>query len=260
MSLAQSGRWTHPAFPAHASPGRRGCSPRAPNLGQRCPPPGASGESRTHLSGASDRSTHDTELPPAPMSLTLSLERAGTQQVHSGACEGHRRPCGERAEGPPSVRPCTGAAHSGSLCRRRAPPAPAPSSSAQGTPPRPLQRHLGTAHTSAGEPRDSHTVACPHDGILFGHKKKRGAGTCAVARRNLGTLYRRTAVKEARRCDSVYTERPGEINPRRQSRPVAAGAGCGGAQDTGGGCRGRGVFLCVAGMFWNRQNRGCSTW
>lgn len=32
-------------------------------------------------------------------------------------------------------------------------------------------------------------------------------------------------------------ETPGAINPRRQSRPVAAGAGCGGAQDTGG-CQG----------------------
>lgn len=80
-------------------------------------------------------------------------------------------------------------------------------------------------------------MACPHDGILFGHKKKRGAGACAVAQRNLGTLYRRTAVKEARRCDSMYTERPGEINPPRQSRPVAAGAGCGGAQHTGS-CQG----------------------
>lgn len=159
---------------------------------------------------------------------------------------------------PLGVRPCTGAAHRGSLCWRGAPlPRPPPP-----LPGEPL--HVPSSDTSEQPTRRQenpgiHTRWPVHMMEYYLAIKRNGVLARAPCIKEPRTLYRRTAVKEARRCDSMYTERPGEINPPRQSRPVAAGAGCGGAQDTAA-ARGRGVFLCVGGMFWNRQKRGCSTW
>lgn len=118
----------HPAFPACTSPGCRGCTPRAPTWASDVLPPGPQVSSRTHLSGANDRSTHGTELLPSTHDLDPEL---GTGGHTAGALRCLRGPqTALRGAGrglPLSVRPCTGAAHRGSLCWRGVPlPRPPP--------------------------------------------------------------------------------------------------------------------------------------